>query len=184
MIGKRFYFMRHGETIHNNSGKMAGSTDSPLTEKGRDQARATQIKIKDLQISKIYHSPLIRAHETAILANEEKQAVLHAHDDLKEWNMGDWEGESFDTVLSKIRSGEDPANGEMKEAFYDRAHKIVHNLLTTENEPFLIVAHGGLFHAWIKRFEIQTDLYDIHNCMLIDIHNDNGLWCAFEIAEG
>ena len=33
------YFARHGETVWNVENKICGMTDSPLTEKGRQQAR-------------------------------------------------------------------------------------------------------------------------------------------------
>ena len=32
------YFARHGETVWNVENKICGMTDSPLTEKGRQQA--------------------------------------------------------------------------------------------------------------------------------------------------
>ena len=33
------YFTRHGETVWNVENKICGMTDSPLTERGRQQAR-------------------------------------------------------------------------------------------------------------------------------------------------
>ena len=35
----KLYFTRHGETVWNVENKICGMTDSPLTEKGRQQAR-------------------------------------------------------------------------------------------------------------------------------------------------
>lgn len=35
----KLYFVRHGETVWNVENKICGATDSPLTEKGRMQAR-------------------------------------------------------------------------------------------------------------------------------------------------
>ena len=35
----RFYLMRHGQTLFNTLNRIQGWCDSPLTEKGRDQAR-------------------------------------------------------------------------------------------------------------------------------------------------
>ncbi len=107
MIGKRFYFMRHGETVGNRDGWLAGSTDTPLTEKGRTQARDAQSLVEKLPITKIYHSPLSRAHDTALLSSELKQAILHPYEDLKEWHMGDWEGTPFQDVRNKLLQGQD-----------------------------------------------------------------------------
>jgi broad specificity phosphatase PhoE len=181
MIGKRFYFMRHGETVSNSEGLMAGSTDTPLTEKGREQARATRSIVTNLPITKIYHSPLTRAHDTALLANELKQTVLHPHDDLKEWHMGDWEGDPFQVVRNRLSQGLDPMNGETKQDFHKRTHDALHNLLQIEQSPFLVVAHGGVFSAWRKRLPLQTDIRNVHNCMVIEVYNDQGGWYAFEV---
>ena len=35
----KLYFTRHGETVWNVENKICGMTDSPLTERGRQQAR-------------------------------------------------------------------------------------------------------------------------------------------------
>ena len=35
------YFVRHGETVWNVENKICGTTDSPLTQRGREQARQT-----------------------------------------------------------------------------------------------------------------------------------------------
>lgn len=181
MIGKRLYFMRHGETVGNREGWLAGSTDTPLTEKGRSQAIETQTIVNNLPITKIYHSPLSRACDTALLANELKQAPLHPHEDFREWHMGDWEGDPFLDVRNRLSQGIDPVNGETKKDFHERTHNALHNLLEIELSPFLIVAHGGVFSALRKRLPLQTDIRDIRNCMLVEIYNDQGTWYAFEV---
>ena len=49
------YFARHGETVWNAENKICGMTDSPLTEKGRQQARELGRKVKEsgVQIDEI-----------------------------------------------------------------------------------------------------------------------------------
>ena len=61
------YFARHGETVWNVENKICGMTDSPLTEKGRQQARELGQKVKEsgVQIDEILYSPLSRAADTA-----------------------------------------------------------------------------------------------------------------------
>ena len=41
------YFARHGETVWNVENKICGMTDSPLTEKGRQQARELGRKVRE-----------------------------------------------------------------------------------------------------------------------------------------
>ena len=61
------YFARHGETVWNVENKICGMTDSPLTEKGRQQARELGRKVKEsgVRIDEILYSPLSRAADTA-----------------------------------------------------------------------------------------------------------------------
>ena len=61
------YFARHGETVWNVENKICGMTDSPLTEKGRQQARELGRKVKEsgVHIDEILYSPLSRAADTA-----------------------------------------------------------------------------------------------------------------------
>ena len=42
----KIYFVRHGQTVWNVENKICGSTDSPLTEKGRQQAKETGMELK------------------------------------------------------------------------------------------------------------------------------------------
>lgn len=61
------YFARHGETVWNVENKICGMTDSPLTEKGRQQARELGRKVREsgVRIDEILYSPLSRAADTA-----------------------------------------------------------------------------------------------------------------------
>ena len=63
----KLYFTRHGETVWNVENKICGMTDSPLTERGRQQARQLGEKVRDseVQIDEILYSPLSRAADTA-----------------------------------------------------------------------------------------------------------------------
>ena len=80
----KLLFVRHGESEANVNGMTAGALDdSPLTEKGRDDARLTaehlsqMMQDEALQINRIISSPLVRALETA-------QIITHlALDDAK-----------------------------------------------------------------------------------------------------
>src|SRR5438477_10877116 len=70
---KKLYFIRHGESVANLEQWHAGRIDTPLTEKGRQQAREAGKKARAQKISvdKIVSSPLSRAAETARLIAEE-----------------------------------------------------------------------------------------------------------------
>ena len=61
------YFTRHGETVWNVENKICGMTDSPLTERGREQARqlGEKVRASGVHIDEILYSPLSRAADTA-----------------------------------------------------------------------------------------------------------------------
>ncbi len=66
-LGVNIYFARHGESTSNRDGILAGGTDFPLTENGREQANALANALCKLGVDfrKIYSSPLSRALDTA-----------------------------------------------------------------------------------------------------------------------
>lgn len=91
------YLVRHGETELNVAGRHHGHTDSPLTERGREQARAAGRALAALvqgEDTMIISSPLGRALTTAELIAKAmavtKPILLDA--DLSEISMGSAEG--------------------------------------------------------------------------------------------
>ncbi|MFI0962800.1 histidine phosphatase family protein [Streptomyces sp. NPDC021080] len=81
--------VRHGETEWSMSGRHTGSTDVPLTDNGREQARRLRPLIARHHIAAAFVSPMRRARETAELAG-----IGHARvdPDLCEWDYGGYEG--------------------------------------------------------------------------------------------
>ena len=84
------YLVRHGETEWSLSGQHTSTTDLPLTEHGREQARAVADELAGIGFAEVLCSPMGRARETCRLAGFEQAARLT--DDLMEWNYGDYEG--------------------------------------------------------------------------------------------
>jgi broad specificity phosphatase PhoE len=83
------FLFRHGETQWALSGKHTGSTDIPLTERGRVQATALKDIVHSLDFSAVFSSPLARAKDTAQLAGLQNIVI---DNDLSEVNYGDYEG--------------------------------------------------------------------------------------------
>jgi len=65
LLTRPFYFVRHGETVSNLSGTIAGSADVPLTARGRLQAQAAAAQLTSAGVTAIYSSALARARDTA-----------------------------------------------------------------------------------------------------------------------
>ena len=83
---KAFYMIRHGETEANKAQVMAGQTDSPLTETGKQQADLAGQPIQKLEIKPraIVHSDLSRARDTAAAINTYISVDMHQDADLGE----------------------------------------------------------------------------------------------------
>ncbi|MEV0170098.1 histidine phosphatase family protein [Streptomyces sp. NPDC050803] len=81
--------VRHGETEWSRSGRHTGSTDVPLTEHGREEARRLVPLVRSHRIGAAFVSPLQRARETAELIGLQDMRV---EPDLREWDYGGYEG--------------------------------------------------------------------------------------------
>jgi broad specificity phosphatase PhoE len=82
--------VRHAETEWSVNGRHTGRTDIPLTEHGRDAARALRERLNKWRFELVLVSPLVRARETCELCGLDSGAQLRP--DLLEWDYGDYEG--------------------------------------------------------------------------------------------
>lgn len=166
---KPFYMIRHGETEANAAQIMAGSMDSPLTQTGREQARAVQNVVTRLAVkpSLIVHSNLSRARDTAGIINEVLGLPMIEDADFAEIHAGDLEGVSW-SQCQHFDDWRDMPNGERFEDFFARVRRAKNRYLgrkSGSNEgPVMIVCHGGVFRAFAKMFDIE--MWGVNNCHL------------------
>jgi len=170
---KAFYMIRHGETQANAAKIMAGSIDTPLTEKGRLQAKSVQRIIKNLNIKPrtLVHSHLSRARDTAQIINEVINAPMHEDPDLAELHAGDWEGVPYEQCNRIFTSWEDPPGGETFDAFTQRLQRGKTNALNTHDGPILIVCHGGVMRGFSKIYGLNIPSV-FKNCHLYEFQPD------------
>ncbi|HEX2414505.1 MAG TPA: histidine phosphatase family protein [Thermoleophilaceae bacterium] len=81
---------RHGETEWSRDLRHTGLTDTPLTERGREEARGLPSALSEWSFTRVITSPLERAIDTAELAGLGERA--ERSDVLLEWDYGDYEG--------------------------------------------------------------------------------------------
>jgi len=97
------YLLRHGETEWNREGRIQGSQNSPLTDRGLSQARQQAAILKrvlhDAGHLTYYSSPLLRARQTAGIALDGTALVLEPR--LRELDCGAWEGLSPEERASR-----------------------------------------------------------------------------------
>jgi broad specificity phosphatase PhoE len=99
------FLIRHAETMWNREGRMQGFKDSPLTEKGTQQATALAKKLTALRIDAFFSSDAPRCVSTMRLATGPSELPLTLMPDLRERNLGDWEGRRWVDIAAKDPNG-------------------------------------------------------------------------------
>jgi len=90
------YLVRHGETEWNKKGIIMGQADSPLTETGIEQVKATAQELKHVDFAAIFSSDLLRAQRTAAIIKLERQLAVQTTKALRERTYGHYEGMSVE----------------------------------------------------------------------------------------
>ena len=94
-----FAFIRHGQTEWNRQLRLQGSSDIPLNDTGREQAREAVIALAGTHWTAVVSSPLSRARETAqIIADGLGITLGPSYDELVERHYGDGEGATAEDI--------------------------------------------------------------------------------------
>ena len=155
------YFIRHGETDYNKEVRFQGHLDIPLNETGISQANEALENSKAIQFDVIYHSPLLRAKETAEIINSFHNAKLISDDRLKEIFMGTLQGRKFSELSEEEQrlsfTNPEHFGGESHDEFCARIISF-YNEISNTDKNILIVSHGGVYRALYKHINNLTDL--------------------------
>jgi broad specificity phosphatase PhoE len=148
MATPEVWLIRHGETEWSATGRHTGSTDLPLTERGREAARAVAPALSGHTFAAVLTSPLRRARETCELAGLSDSAQVV--DDLREWEYGDYEGLTTPQIRES-RPGwtvwrDGCPGGESAADVGVRADRVV-SLLRELDGDVAVFAHGHLLRV-------------------------------------
>jgi broad specificity phosphatase PhoE len=144
--------VRHGESTWNAEERLQGQLDPPLSERGREQARALARAVQALGIpaERVISSDLARARETAELLGLEPAAFDPR---WREIDVGEWGGRTAAEIdaqsdeLTNWRGGPRTApDGEPWDLFAARVWDAVDDLVA-EGGSWLVVCHGGCIRA-------------------------------------
>ena len=93
----KLILIRHGETTWNQQRVIqGGSSDTDLSETGREQAAKIGLLLKDVPLTAVYASPLKRAMDTAGAVARYHKLEVQPAPGLKEIEVGELEGVSLD----------------------------------------------------------------------------------------
>jgi phosphoserine phosphatase len=147
---------RHGESDWNASRRWQGHADRPLTEKGREQARALAERLSHVELDAVYSSDLRRAADTGAEVAQAQGLGLVEQPKLREVDVGSWSGltraeaeERFPEGFARWREGF-PGwdDGETYEEMTERVLGAVLGIARRhEGGRVLVVSHGGPIRA-------------------------------------
>jgi broad specificity phosphatase PhoE len=153
------WLVRHAETEWSRDHKHTGRTDIPLTDKGRDAARALRPRLEGHDFALVLSSPLSRARETAQLAGLRVDGL---RDDLMEWDYGDYEGittpEIRETRPEWYLWRDGVPGGESPDDVAARCDRVIAEVRAVEGDVAL-VAHGHLLRTLAARWLEQPPAF-------------------------
>lgn len=152
------YVTRHGETTWNKEGRVCGRADVPLTEKGYQQAEKLANKVSGLEIpvTKIIHSPLQRAKETARVVSEYTHLPMTPDPRLVEMDFGRFDGllgSDPEFQYRRRQMAQRFPEGESYFDMYQRVVPLLEECLADKEETYLLVCHNALIrtlHCYFK----------------------------------
>lgn len=154
----RIYLVRHGETLWNLEGKMQGWKDSPLSERGIQNAKKLGERLQEIPFDLILCSPLGRTVATAEYIKGERDIPMKLVDGLKEMSFGLWEGMERSALEAQYPEALEnffrsphlyrPVEGESFEDVFHRVERTLMDLLHhSQGEHILVVTHTVVIKA-------------------------------------
>jgi len=143
------YITRHGQTDWNAQKKVMGRCDEPLNNNGISQAIETKNNLLNKDIDLIICSPLLRAKQTAIIINEDRNIPIIYDDRIIERDFGEFEGmqtSDFDfNGYWNYYKNEQYQRAENIQLFFERIYNFLDYIVKNYSDKnVLIVAHGGV----------------------------------------
>ena len=154
------YLVRHGQSVGNEKQLFFGTSDHPLTELGREQARQAADKLREVSFTRCVSSDLSRAWDTALICAEGRGVPVERDPALREQDMGALEDLTW-AQAEKLCGGlvghlladwfhTTPPAGESPAHMLERVGACVDGI-AARGEDTLVAAHNGslslvLFH--------------------------------------
>ena len=150
-VAPEVVLVRHGETPWSESGRHTGRTNVPLTDRGRQQARALGAAIARRRFAQVLTSPSARATETCRLAG----LAGEVDQDLREWDYGHHEGRTTREIREDdpgwtVWRGPVPG-GERLDQVAARADRVIGRLVGAGGDV-AVFSHGHFLRVLTARW--------------------------------
>lgn len=155
------YLVRHGETDWNRARRIQGSTDIPLNDLGRSQAREAGDLLARRRFVAVVASPLSRATETGSLIAE--RLGLPAPElvaAVAERRYGEAEGLTGTQVEARFPAGTPVPGRESRAALVARVLPALADIARRHDGGSVVVAtHGAVIRAVVNHVSPDTDAH-------------------------
>ena len=181
---KDLYLMRHGETLFNQRRKIQGWCDSPLTEKGIEQAKKAGELLKDIHFDHCYSSTAERCCDTLELVTHQPYQRLKG---IKERYFGVFEGESEDLnpPVDKYDDFFPIYGGETRLQVMERMVTTLKDIMEQDAcQTVLAVSHAGACRCFLSHLGKPEQLLNgqkLGNCSILHFHYDQGQFTFVEM---
>lgn len=174
------YLIRHGW----QSSKLC-NVDVDLSEEGKRQALLVGERLISKKIEVVYSSQLIRAVETAEIANQFWNAKSVTKDELREISFGEMEGMSDEAIARKFSDFKAEQEkmeqdipypgGESASDVIKRVMPVLKEITCTQYHNIAVVTHGGVIRSVISSILHMEPRYyriigtSLENCSITHI---------------
>lgn len=161
------YLIRHGLTASNSAGVFQGRRDTPLSERGLEQARLLGRRFAGLPLDALYCSALSRARQTAEEIAGNAGLIPIALEGLNEIDMGEMAGHTLEECRRLYPAAaaaleENPAEfaapgGESVRQVYDRVVQTMGEIAAQNpGRTAAVVSHGFVIQTFLNYIETRS----------------------------
>jgi len=168
---KKFWFLRHGESVGNATGIVQGQSCWGLSDLGFAQAEDVPQLFAGAPFQRIVSSDLKRVRQTISPLLKTRNSAVEYTADFRECCFGGYEGEPIPKNLWFVTD----RNTETLGVFVERILAAAEKHLTDDHT--LISAHGGVLHALYGAMGLTLDPWMRANAVPIEFtRTKEGSW--------
>lgn len=181
--GMTFAFIRHGQTDWNRDQRLQGSTDIPLNDTGREQAKQAAERLLGTHWHAVVSSPLSRARETAqIIADGLGIPLGPSYDELVERHYGDGEGATIETIAAHWPDHNYPGLESLDSVVARGTAALARISADYGDATVVIVCHGTIIRYTLGEFAGQK-LEMISNGSMSTVERDGDRWRVITVND-
>lgn len=181
----KIYIIRHGETTGDLEDRFGGDYEDYLSPEGEKQAARLAKKLQGKNIEMIFHSPRIRATQTARVVSEKNNIPMKKVEDFRERNsygvltgmVKDEAKEKYPKEFAKIQKSKlyhDVLDSEDYESFKQRVLNVWDQLVSNDKyKTVALISHGGPIGCIFREILKLGEFENLGDCAILEVEKNN-----------